>query len=59
MEIKLDDIVEKYTANIPTQVNIKLPKLKKDSDNKGPEKIKLPKLKKVTSEGEVYAENSQ
>ena len=24
-----------------------------------PEKIKLPKLKKVTSEGEVYAENSE
>ena len=41
--------LEKHTSNLPSQVQLKLPKLKKVSDNKKElPKIKLPKLKKVT-----------
>ena len=46
----LNKIVDKYSKNIPTQVGLNLPKLKKIKNNKS--QIKLPKLKKVTnSEG--------
>ena len=48
----LNNIVDKYTENIPSQVNLNLPKLKKveSSENKELPKIKLPKLKKVTEQ---------
>ena len=49
MTKKLDEIVTPYINKIPTQVDIKLPKLKKVTDSKPP-KIKLPKLKKVTED---------
>ena len=40
-------IVDKYVPEFPSQVQLKLPKLKKmGSDNKELPKIKLPKLKK-------------
>ena len=47
---KLDGILENYGKDIPTQVNLNLPKLKK-VDKKQVElpKLKLPKLKKVTA----------
>ena len=44
---KLDEIMKKYTDNMPSQVQLKLPKLKKVESSELP-KIKLPKLKKVT-----------
>jgi len=44
---KLDEIMKKYTDNMPSQVQLKLPKLKKVDSVELP-KIKLPKLKKVT-----------
>ena len=47
MTEKFDSILEKISANIPTQVSINLPKLKKVNKKETP-KIKLPKLKKVT-----------
>ena len=49
----LNSVVDKYTGDIPSQVSLKLPKLKKpgSSENKELPKIKLPKLKKVTTEG--------
>ena len=48
----LNEVVDKYTKNLSTQVNLNLPKLKKVSETKSePPKIKLPKLKKVTPEG--------
>ena len=46
MADKLDDIMNKHTTDIPSQVGLKLPKLKKVRDSESP-KIKLPKLKKV------------
>ena len=48
----LNNIVDKYTESIPSQVNLNLPKLKKveSSENKELSKIKLPKLKKVTEQ---------
>jgi len=49
---KLDDIVTNSISHLPTQVGIKLPKLKKAGNSKPP-KIKLPKLKKLTSEATV------
>lgn len=49
MSEKFDEIMEKYTSNLPSQVQLKLPKLKKVGDTETP-KIKLPKLKKVTEE---------
>ena len=50
---ELNSIVDKYTEDIPSQVSLNLPKLKKvgSSENKELPKIKLPKLKKVTAEG--------
>ena len=45
----LNEIVDKYTQSLPSEVGLKLPKLKKVGGNKSePPKIKLPKLKKVT-----------
>ena len=53
MSNKLDKIVEKYTSDMPTQVTMELPKLKKVNKDIEPlpekmSKLKLPKLKKVT-----------
>ena len=47
MADKLDEIMKKYTSNMPSQVGLKLPKLKKVESDKKPS-IKLPKLKKVS-----------
>tara|TARA_R110000851_G_scaffold274804_2_gene427367 strand:- start:174 stop:1538 length:1365 start_codon:yes stop_codon:yes gene_type:complete len=47
MTQKLDEIMEKYTKDLPSQVQMNLPKLKKANSSKPP-KMKLPKLKKVT-----------
>jgi len=47
MTEQLGEIVEKYTSSLPSQVQLKLPKLKKVGSSEPP-KIKLPKLKKVT-----------
>ena len=44
---KLDEIMERHTSHLSTQVGLKLPKLKKVGSSE-PSKIKLPKLKKVT-----------
>ena len=52
MTALLNEVVDKYTSNIPSQVRLKLPKLKKVGGSKEPPKIKLPKLKKMT-EGAV------
>ena len=46
MSDKLDEIMEKYTSDTPSQVGLKLPKLKKVGNDKST-KIKLPKLKRV------------
>jgi glycosyltransferase involved in cell wall biosynthesis len=51
MSEKFDEIMEKYTKNVATQVSLNLPKLKKvnkseDKTNSLP-KLKLPKLNKV------------
>ena len=47
-----DSYLDKITQNLPSQVQLNLPKLKKVSGDKkdNTPKIKLPKLKKVTSE---------
>ena len=47
MTQQLDEILEKHTSSLPSQVQLKLPKLKKVGSSEPP-KIKLPKLKKVT-----------
>ena len=47
---KLDEIMKKHMKDLPSQVQLKLPKLKK-VNKKEPPKIKLPKLKKVTADG--------
>jgi glycosyltransferase involved in cell wall biosynthesis len=52
MTEKLDKIVTPYLDKVPSQVGIKLPKLKKVDNSEAP-KIKLPKLKKVTNEATV------
>ena len=41
-----DEIMKKYSSNIPSQVKLNLPKLKKVNKSDAP-KIKLPKLKRV------------
>ena len=46
MTEKLDSILDKYVGSSPTQVGLKLPKLKKVDKQEKP-KIKLPKLKRV------------
>jgi len=49
MADKFNYIIDEQLKNIPQSVGLKLPKLKKVSDDsKQPPKIKLPKLKKVT-----------
>ena len=45
----LNKVIDKYTQNLPSQVGLKLPKLKKVNNKSEPPKIKLPKLKKVTN----------
>ncbi len=48
----LNKLIDKYTENIeeqPSQVSLKLPKLKKVKDKNTPTKLKLPTLKKVTN----------
>ncbi len=49
MAEKLDKIITPYIDKVPTQVGLKLPKLKKVG-NSEPSKIKLPKLKKITED---------
>jgi len=41
MKVKLEKIVDEVMSDIPQQVQLKLPSLKKE-----PTKLKLPKLKK-------------
>ncbi len=48
---KLDEIMEKSVVNIPSQVQLNLPKLKKGDTNIS--ELKLPKLKKITNDTEV------
>jgi len=49
MTEKLSEIMEKYVSSIPSEVSLKLPKLKKVDKNKPkPLDIKLPKLKKIS-----------
>ena len=51
MVSKLDEIMENYLKDVPQQVNLALPKLKKVSEEKSNKpKVKLPKLKKITNE---------
>jgi len=46
----LNEVVDKYTSDMPSQVSLKLPKLKKIKNNKEDlPKIKLPKLKRSTN----------
>ena len=47
MSKKLNDIIDSHLKDLPQQVGLNLPKLKKDG-NSEPSKITLPKLKKVT-----------
>ena len=49
MAEKLDKIILDKMANNPSQVQLKLPKLKKVGNSQLP-KIKLPKLKKITED---------
>jgi len=52
MTQELDEIMEKHMKDVPQQVGLQLPKLKKVKENKSePSKITLPKLKKMTKEG--------
>ena len=52
MTEELDKIVEKHMKNVPQQVGLKLPKLKKVGEGKSElPKLNLPKLKKVKTEG--------
>ena len=48
----LNSIVDKYTKDLPSQVGLQLPKLKKSTDSKkvGLPELKLPKLKKINKE---------
>ena len=48
MKKEFNKILDNLVEQIPTNVSLKLPKLKKKTDSKPPAKIKLPKLKKVT-----------
>ena len=51
MTKKLDEIMEQHLKDVPQQVGLKLPKLKKiNKDLKQLPNIILPKLKKVTDE---------
>jgi len=54
MTEKLGKIITPFVDKVPTQVGLKLPKLKKvESSDVTPPKMKLPKLKKVTTEASV------
>jgi len=46
MKYKLDDIVSKILSDVPKEVGLKLPKLKKTGDT-NISKVNLPKLKKA------------
>ena len=48
MKNEFSKILDNLLEQIPKNVSLKLPKLKKKTDSKPPAKIKLPKLKKVT-----------
>ena len=49
MTDKFKEILDKYLKNMPQQVSLNLPKLKKVSKNEKPtNKLKLPKLKKIS-----------
>ena len=48
MTKKLGEIMEKYLKDVPQQVGLNLPKLKKV--NKEESKLELPKLKRMTQE---------
>jgi glycosyltransferase involved in cell wall biosynthesis len=49
MKIKFNDMIGNYFKDLPSQVSLNLPKLKKVSNSKSESpKIKLPKLKKLT-----------
>ena len=48
---KLDEIMVKHIGSVPTQVNLKLPKLKKSETKTEPPALKLPKLNKLNHEG--------
>ena len=48
MKKTLNQILDNVVSQIPSQVGLKLPKLKKKTDGKSTAKINLPKLKKVT-----------
>ena len=51
MTEKLGKIMDSYLKGMPSQVGLKLPKLKKAGESKSElPKIKLPKLKKLTEE---------
>ena len=51
MTEKLDEIMENHMKDVPQQVGLQLPKLKKAGESKSElPKIKLPKLKKLTEE---------
>ena len=49
MTKKLDELMEKYLKDVPQQVGLQLPKLKKVNKTEPP-KIQLPKLKKLQQE---------
>ena len=48
MKNEFSKILDNLLEQIPKNVSLKLPKLKKKTESKPPAKIKLPKLKKVT-----------
>jgi glycosyltransferase involved in cell wall biosynthesis len=48
MTKKFDEIMEKYTKDMPQQVSLNLPKLKKVDKTKAKPVMELPKLKKVS-----------
>ena len=48
MTEKFGEIMDKYTANVSTQVGLQLPKLKKIGNEPKKPAITLPKLKKKT-----------
>ena len=47
MKIKFNDIIENYFKDLPSQVSLTLPKLKKVENDVSSPKITLPKLKKI------------
>ena len=47
----LNKVIDRYTEKMPSEVELKLPQLKKVKSSKNVSDVKLPKLKKVSSEG--------